>query len=508
MVGFAFDGVDRRKLLLGFAAAAAVIVAPGPGVAFAADDLADVKAALAKNHAVAVKRLQDWIALPSIAAENRAPKEGADHMAQLARDAGFQHVEVVPTAGMPGVFATLDAGAAKTLGVYFMYDVKQFDPKEWSSPPLEARLIDKPGMGKIVMGRGAVNQKGPEATFLAALHAMKDAGRKLPVNLVLVAEGEEEIGSTHFSEIVSRPDILAALRKTEGIMLPSASQDTTGGVSIELGAKGIAELELVSSGARWGRGPRKDLHSSYKAAVDSPVWRLVEALQTLVTVDGNKPAVDGWYEHVQPLTARQRELIAQSIHVRNEKAEMDEMGISHWIDDLPFDKAMERLAAEPTINIEGLVAGYTGPGGKTILPGRAVAKIDCRLVPDMTIEEAKRKLRAHLDKRGFTDIEVNVTGGYDPTQTDENSKLIQAQIATYKNLGIVTSINPRMAGSWPGVRFTGPPLNLPAGSFGTGYGTGAHAPDEFFVIESSDPKVAGMDDAALSFVRFLYQIAN
>ena len=158
----------------------------------------------------------------------------------------------------------------------------------------------------------------------------------------------------------NRADILAALKKTEGIMLPSASQDTTGGVSVELGAKGIAELELVSSGAKWGRGPRQDLHSSYKAAVDSPVWRLVEALQTLVTSDGNKPAVDGWYEHVKPLTARQKGLIAQSIGVRSEKAEMEEMGISHWIDDLPFEKAMERLAAEPTINIEGLVAGYTG----------------------------------------------------------------------------------------------------------------------------------------------------
>jgi acetylornithine deacetylase/succinyl-diaminopimelate desuccinylase-like protein len=506
MAGLGFEGAVRRAVLLGGLAAAALSVAPG--VASAADELADVKAAIAKNHAVAVKRLQDWIALPSIAAENRAGKEGAEHMAQLAREAGFQRVEVVPTAGMPGVFATLDAGAPKTLGVYFMYDVKQFDPREWSSPPLEARLLDKPGMGRIVMGRGAVNQKGPEATFLAALHAMKDAGRKLPVNLVLVAEGEEEIGSTHFGEIVNRPDILAALKKTEGILLPHANQDTTGGVSVELGAKGIAELELVSSGAKWGRGPKQDLHSSLKAAVDSPVWHLVAALSTLVTPDGNKPAVDGWYENVKPLTARQKELIAQSVKVRNEKAEMEEMGISHWIDDLPFQAAMERLAAEPTINIEGLVAGYTGPGGKTILPGRAVAKIDCRLVPDMTIEEAKRKLRAHLDKRGFTDIEINVTGGYDPTQTDETSRLVQAQIATYKALGLEPSINPRMAGSWPGVRFTGAPLHLPAGGFGTGYGTGAHAPDEFFLVESSDPKIAGMDEAALSFVRFLYSMAE
>jgi acetylornithine deacetylase/succinyl-diaminopimelate desuccinylase-like protein len=501
------DGADRRAVLMGGAAAAAMAVAPGGAFAAMADDYADVKAAIAKGHDAAVKRLQDWIALPSIAAENRAPKEGADFMAKLASDAGFQHVEVVPTSGMPGVFATLDAGAPKTLGVYFMYDVKQFDPKEWSSPPLEGRLVDHAGMGKVIMGRGAVNQKGPEATFLAALHAMKAAGRKLPVNLVLVAEGEEEIGSPHFGEIVGRPDVLAALKKSVGIMLPYAAQDTTGGVSINLGAKGIMELELIASGEKWGRGPVKDLHSSFKAAVDSPAWRLVEALNTLVTPDGNKPAVDGWYEHVKPLTAHQKELIAASVRVRNEAAEMKAMGISHWIDDLPFQQAMERLAAEPTINIEGLVAGYTGPGGKTILPGRAVAKIDCRLVPDLTIEEAKQKLRAHLDKRGFTDIEINVTGGYNSTETDENSSLIQASIATYKQFGITPSLNPRLAGSWPGVRFTGPPVSLPAGQFGTGYGTGQHAPDEFFLIDSTDPKISGMDDSALSYVKFFYQLA-
>jgi acetylornithine deacetylase/succinyl-diaminopimelate desuccinylase-like protein len=301
--------------------------------------------------------------------------------------------------------------------------------------------------------------------------------------------------------------VLAALHKCIGIILPSAEQDTTGSVSINLGAKGIVELELVSSGAHWGRGPAKDLHSSYKAAVDSPTWRLIEALQTLVTADGNKPAVDGWYEHVKPLTARQKELIAQSVRIRNEAAEMKAMGIQHWIDDLPFEKAMNRLAAEPTINIEGLVAGYTGPGGKTILPGRAVAKIDCRLVPDMTFNEAKQKLRAHLDKRGFTDIEINVTGGYDPTQTDENSSVIQASLATYRDMGVITSMNPRLAGSWPGVRFTGPPVSLPAGQFGAGYGTGAHAPDEFYVIESSNPKIGGMDDAALSFVQLFYKLS-
>src|SRR5437660_6524369 len=114
-------------------------------------------------------------------------------MIKLAQDAGFQKATRVDTDGKPGVFATLDAGAAKTVGLYFMYDVKQFDPAEWTSSPTDAQIVDKPGFGKVMVGRGAVNQKGPESAFLAALHAIKAAGKKLPVNLVLVAEGEEEI---------------------------------------------------------------------------------------------------------------------------------------------------------------------------------------------------------------------------------------------------------------------------------------------------------------------------
>src|SRR6476619_3133583 len=143
----------------------------------AAEDLAPIKAEIAKRHDEAVKRLQDWIKLPSIAAENLNSAEGAEYMAKLAKDAGFQQATVIQTDGKPGVFATLDAGAKKTVGLYFMYDVKQFDPKEWTSPPLEARIVDKQGFGKVIVGRGAVNQKGPEAAFLAALHAINGAGK-------------------------------------------------------------------------------------------------------------------------------------------------------------------------------------------------------------------------------------------------------------------------------------------------------------------------------------------
>jgi len=472
-----------------------------------ADDLADIKREVAKRHDEAVKRLQDWIALPSIAAEDRNYPAGAEMMAKLARDAGFQTATIINTDGKPGVFATLDAGAPKTVGLYFMYDVKQFDPAEWTSPPLEARIVDKPGIGKAIVGRGAVNQKGPESAFLAALHAIRGAGKKMPVNLVMVAEGEEEIGSTHIGQLVHRPEVEAALRKTSGIFMPSATQDLDGIVTVSLGAKGVVELELVSSGEKWGRGPAKDIHSSLKAMVDSPAWHLIKALDTLVSADGNTITIDN-YPTPRPLNADEKAMIAESAKRRSEAQSMKGLGVQHWIDDLPWLEANERLESQPTVNIEGLVGGYTGPGGKTILPHRAVAKIDMRLVPDMRKEDAVVALKAHLAKRGFGDIEVNVTGGYDPTSTVASAPLIQSQITVLKRAGIDPVLWPRNAGSYPGYVFTNAPLSLAAGHFGLGHGSGAHSPDEYYLIESARPNVQGYDGAVMSFVEYLYELAK
>ena len=430
-----------------------------------APDLEAIRSQINKHHEENVHRLQEWIHQPTIAAENRGVSEGCDLMMRLLRDAGFGEVTKVPTDGHPGVFATLDAGAPRTYGVYLMYDVKQVDPSEWSSPPWEARLIDRPGLGKVIVGRGAVNQKGPQSAFIAALHAFRATGRKLPVNLVLVAEGEEEIGSPHFQQIVRKPEIQAALKKCAGVFMPFASQGGDGGVTINLGAKGIIELELVSSGERWGRGPRQDVHSSTKAYLDSPAWHLVQALATLVTSDGNEPAIDGFADKVRPLSSAEKAMISEASRRLNEAATKKSLGVEHWARDVSWPQALERLVSRPTVNIEGLVGGYTGPGGKTILPHKAVAKLDLRLVPDMTAADSLAKLKSHLAKRGFGDIEVNMTGGYDPTSTPIESALIRAQVAVYRRGGIDPIMWPRLAGSWPGYVFTGEPLRLPAGHF-------------------------------------------
>ena len=495
--------VDRRAFLAG---AAAALLPARAAHADTSSELKPIMAEVEKQHNQSVQRIEEWVRQPTIAAENKGINEGCDLMMHLLRDAGCTQVSKCLTDLHPGVFGVLDAGAPKTLAVYIMYDVKQVDSSEWSSPPFTPTLVDRPGLGKVLVGRGAVNSKGPEGAFLAAVHAIRGAGRKLPVNLVFVCESEEEIGSPHIKQIVQRAEVTAALRKCVGVLTPSSAQALDGTVTLSLGAKGVVELELVSTGEKWGRGPKLDVHSSNKARLDSPAWHLVEALASLVSSDGNTPAIDNYMDKVRPVSAAEKAMIDDAAKRQDEALVKRQLGVQHWVHDVSFRESLEMLCSRPTVNIEGLVAGYTGPGGKTILPHRAVAKMDLRLVPDMTAAEALARLKAHLAKRGFGDIEVNMTGGYDPTSTSPDSLPVHVETAIYKRHGIDPIVWPRNAGSWPGYVFTGEPLKLPAIQFGFGHGNGAHAPDEYYLIESKNPQVDGLDGAVRGHVEFLYEI--
>ncbi len=491
----------------GLTAVAVVALMAGP-LSAETPDRAKIVAQVEQQHDTTIKALQDWVAIPTIAAEKRGTPEGAEYMRKLALDAGFQQAKIIPTDGVPAVFATLDQGAPITLGIYFMYDVKQFDPAEWNTPPLDATLVDRPGDGLAIVGRGVVNQKGPQMAFLSAIKAIQASGRKLPVNIVLVAEGEEEVASTHFDQVVAVPEVQAALAKTIGVFIPSANQNKDGSAGITLGAKGAVEFQLVVGGETSDKYPKTDIHSSNYARIESPAWRLVKALDTLVADDGHTPAIDGWFENVQTLTPRQKQLIAESAKPELEKQEKALLGVGRWIDNEDYVTSLERFYSQPTVNIQGLVSGYTGQGGKTVLPGRAEAKLEFRLVPKMTKDEAVTKLKAHLAKRGFDDVQVTVSGGYGPNETDEDSVLIRAQKRLFDETGVPYTIRPRNAGSWPGVVFNGAPLNLPASQFGLGRGGGAHAPNEWFLIESTDPKVYGLDEATMAYVDYLYVLAE
>ena len=500
---------DRRTLMAGAAATAAIagLAKPSLGHAAPAADIAAIRKAAIAGQPAAIKRLQDWIALPLISGEKKNVAEGNAAMIKLAQEAGFTNAKSIPTDGIPGVFGTIDVGAPRWVGIYFMYDVKQFDPAEWESPPLEGRIFDKAGYGKVLMGRGAANQKGPESAFLAAIHAFKAANKKLPVNIALICEGEEEIASPHFKQVATHPDVMPTLKKCEGVFIPSISQDSAGEVTITLGAKGPVELELIADGAKTGIGPKTDIHSSEKARVDSPIWRLTQALASLTSPDGNTPMLDGYMDKVRPFSAREKELVAIMAKQTSEEGRKKALGVTKWIDGMTYEQSIERQLSQPTINLQGLVGGYTGPGGKSILPSQATAKLELRMVPGQRYEDTVRQLREHLDKRGYQDIEVKITGGYDPTEVAENSKIVQAELAAYKAMGVRTSLSPRSAGSWPGSVFTQEPVSVPAVQFGVGFGAGAHAPNEFLVIESSNPKVGGYLEQTMAYVEMLYAIA-
>jgi acetylornithine deacetylase/succinyl-diaminopimelate desuccinylase-like protein len=232
----------------------------------------------------------------------------------------------------------------------------------------------------------------------------------------------------------------------------------------------------------------------------------VQALNTLVNADGS-PAIDGLTELVRPLPEADRALVNEAARRLDEATLKKSYSVQRFAYDAGFRQALENLVSKPTVNIEGLVGGYTGPGGMTVLPTKATAKLDLRLVPDMNHADTVAKLKAHLEKRGFGDIEVKVSGGYDPTTTKADSRLVQSQLAVYRSAGIEPVLWPRLAGSWPGYLFTGAPLNLPAGHFGLGHGARAHAPDEYFLVDSSNPKVTGYREAVRSYVDYLYQMA-
>src|SRR5256712_12253661 len=145
--------------------------------------------------------------------------------------------------------------------------------------------------------------------------------------------------------------------------------------------------------------------------------------------------IDGFIDKARPISPAEKAMVAAAARRLDEAAAKRQLGVEHWVRDVSWPETLERLVSRPTVNIEGLVGGYTGPGGENILPHRARAKLDLRLVPDMTAAESLAALKAHLTKRGLGDIEVNMTGGYEPTTTPGDAALIKAQVAVYRRGG-------------------------------------------------------------------------
>ncbi|HEX6323721.1 MAG TPA: M20/M25/M40 family metallo-hydrolase [Vicinamibacterales bacterium] len=464
----------------------------------------DVYAHIDANIAAHLEQLRRWVRQPSVSAQNRGIREMAEMLAGDLRGLGFKEVALVPTKGHPGVFGFYDAGAPRTLVVYMMYDVQ---PEEtgWNVPAFDGAMVDH-ALGRVLMARGATNQKGPERAFLNAVDSIIKVRGKLPVNLLIVAEGEEELGSPNFPEVIDAYE--ARLKQGDGVFFPLNAQNGNGDVSLPLGVKGILVAEFEAAGGPQG-GPRNaEIHSSLKAIVDAPAWRLTHALASLTSPDGNTILVPGYYDAIRQPTVAEQKLANAAVGTPAQDALFRRsLGVDRFIGDAGGRDLLAQWLFTTTININGLWSGYTGEGMKTILPHVARARIDSRLVPDQTPDAQLALIRKHLDARGFSDVKVTKISGYAPAQTQPDAPIVTASISVFNKHDATPSVLPRLAGSAPYYIFTDR-LGLPMVMGGIGHGSGAHAPNEYMVI---DPKpgsrVAGLAAVEKFYVDFLYAFA-
>jgi acetylornithine deacetylase/succinyl-diaminopimelate desuccinylase-like protein len=453
-----------------------------------------------------LEALQRWVRQPSVSAQSRGIQEMATMLRDDLRALGFQEAELVPTSGHPGVWGYYDAGAPRTLAVYLMYDVQ---PEEtgWKVGAFDGALVDHE-LGRVLMARGATNQKGPERAFLNALQSIIAVRGKLPVNLMVAAEGEEELGSPHYNEIVDRYE--SRLRTAHGVFFPMNLQDPTGTVGLSLGVKGILSLELEARGGAQGGPTRAEIHSSLKALVDAPAWRLVQALETLTSDDGNTILVPGYYDSIRPPSDEDQRLVNGMARgwAAREPVMRRALGVERFAGGLSGRDLIAQHLFTTTLNINGLWSGYTGAGMKTILPHVATARLDSRLVPGQDPDAALELIRRHLAGTGFGDITVRKISGYPPAQTSVQTPFVQASIAVFNKYGATPSVAPRLAGSAPYYVFTDR-LKLPLVTGGLGHGSGAHAPNEYMVVEPRPgSKIAGLADIEKFYVDLLYALAE
>jgi acetylornithine deacetylase/succinyl-diaminopimelate desuccinylase-like protein len=421
-----------------------------------------------------LERLARWSAQPSISTERRGVEEMAALAVEDLRRSGFE-VELHRTEGEPILVATAGPKNAPTILIYNHYDVQpEGNPGDWTSPPFEPQVRD----GKMY-GRGVADTKSNVISRLDTLDAIRAVRGELPVRVVWLLEGEEEIGSPNLEKFVLEH---AGELRADGCIWEFGTHTWDGQPVVHLGLKGMLSIELTA------RNGKRDLHSGSAAFVESPVWRLVWALNKIQTPD-HRIHIPGFNEAVTVPTPAQEALIEK---LPDETAkDIENWGINGFLGGMTGHRVHHAAAFHPTANIQGIQAGYNGPGSKTILPNEARAKMDLRLVPDQDPEEVLQSLRAFLRAEGFDDIEVERIpdeGDLYPAISDPSAAFIQKVVRACRDVaGTEPVVVPSNAGSGPMSVFTNPAprgLGLPTACIGTGYpDSRAHAPDENIRLE-------------------------
>lgn len=410
-----------------------------------------------------VEELQQVCRQPSVAAQNWGMAEMADIVVDRLQKLGAGPRLIGTEGAPPVVYAELGSGP-KMLLIYNHYDVQPPEPLElWESEPFEPTLRD----GKLY-ARGVADNKGSMLARMQAVEAWLETVGELPLKIKWVIEGEEEVSSPHLEQWVA--ENRALVEGADGCLWEFGYKDIAGRPVINLGLKGIYYVELRA------RGASRDLHSSLASIVPNPAWRLTWALSTLKDTE-DRILIDGYMDYVaEPPPAAVR--LMENMPFEEERLKAD-FQIPAFIRNLTGIELLKKHLYEPTCTICGLESGYTGQGSKTVLPNTAMAKVDLRLVHDLTPDLAHELLRRHLDRRGFGDIEIVPLGGEHPSQTDPDAPVVHAAVAALRaTYGQEPVVWPTSAGSGPMYPLC-EGLGIPAVSFGVGYsGSNAHAPNE------------------------------
>ncbi|HEY7270371.1 MAG TPA: M20/M25/M40 family metallo-hydrolase, partial [Dehalococcoidia bacterium] len=413
----------------------------------------------------AIEQLRAFVALPSVSAQGQAIPETAAFVTSMLEDVGAS-VEVLDkeAPGNPALIGELPGDAAYTLLLYNHYDVQPPEPLDlWTGTPFEVRRD-----GDRLFGRGISDNKGHIISRLLAIRALQHKlGGRLPVTIKFLIEGDEEVGS---------PKLLEFLNKHRERLAADVCLHEGGGVHsggralITLGAKGIVSVELKV------RTAFRDAHSSLGATYPNAAWRLVWALSTLKDTE-ERVLIPGFYDKVRAPNAVEDAFMREV--PRDEEQTLRRMGVRDFVRGVRGYDYERRLTFEPTCTINGLDSGYQGPGTKTVLPAEATAKLDFRLVPDQAPQDVVAGLRAHLDARGFDDVEIKASDGEFPARTDASHPFVDVVRATarevYRKEPVVL---PNGAGTQPlhPIMHT---LGVPIASAGIANPDArAHAPDE------------------------------
>ena len=353
-----------------------------------------------------VENLQKWIRQPSISNSGEGIPESAEMVKGFFEQLGCQTARVYDVGitewgapGNPVVYAKCDYGAPRTIAIYWQYDTMPVtQPDAWKQPPFEANLIEQGPYKKVLIGRGATNSKGPELAYWNALMSIKAVTGTMPVNLIFVAEGDEErmdIGLRKF--VKDHPDLFAG---ADALIGEGGGQSPSGSAGVGGGSEGCVYIELTTSGKAWGRGPvQSDIHGSNKRGVDSPAWRHIKMLSSLVSADGNTPLIAGFTQGMEPMSAEETAAMKKAAEKTDLKVAAENIGVARFISDDPFTMLkMQRYGI--SFNMDGVWSGnmYAGGAG-AILPNKITSKHNMRYVPKMNGLEMVKRIREQLDKQ-------------------------------------------------------------------------------------------------------------